>query len=292
MKQNRGSVQLADAEARELKHRFAVGSVLIAVGLFVGMLLFLEVGRQLGLQRMAEFGESGRHGVGVVDGVVFGLTALLLGFAFSGATSRFDHRRELIASEANAAVTAWERVDTLPPELQGEIRESLRRYLDALCAWYGEAPGAASTLVQPARLTQAQEDTWSRSVEACVTPEGEKARMLLLPSLSEMFRSVDRERHARRMHPPTVIYGLLIVAGMASGLFGGYALAGGPGRPWLYMVGVAAAIGTTMFVILQLEFPRMGLVHLDDMEETLFELRATWNPAPVSSRPRSVPGAA
>ena len=31
--------------------------------------------------------------VGVVDGVVFSLTALLLGFAFSGATSRFDHRR-------------------------------------------------------------------------------------------------------------------------------------------------------------------------------------------------------
>jgi hypothetical protein len=285
VEQNSGSVQLVDAEARALKQRFAIASVLVAIGLFVSMLVFLEVGRQLGLQRLAELGEKGRYGVGVVDGVVFSITALLLGFAFSGATSRFDHRRQLIANEANAAGTAWERIDTLPPELQVDVRDSLRRYLDELCAWYGEAPGSAAVLRQPAGLSRAQAETWSRSVAACLTPEGDKARMLLLPSLNELFGAVDKERFARRMHPPAVIYALLVVADLASGLFGGYALAGGPDRPWMYMVGVSLAIAATTFVILQLEFPRLGFVHLDDMETALFELRDTINIPQASVRP-------
>jgi hypothetical protein len=50
----------------------------------------------------------------VIDGAVFGLMALLLGFSFSGAVSRFDTRRELIVQETNAIGTAWLRVDLLP----------------------------------------------------------------------------------------------------------------------------------------------------------------------------------
>src|SRR3954466_11459492 len=141
VEQKSGRVQLVDPEARELKSRFAMKSVLIALGLFVGMLIFLEVGRQLGLQRIAAYGENGRHGVGVVDGVVFSLTALLLGFAFSGATSRFDQRRQLIANEANAAGTAWQRIDPLASEAQGEIRDGFRRYLDELIVWYAGTRG-------------------------------------------------------------------------------------------------------------------------------------------------------
>ena len=41
--------------------------------LFVGILLFLELGRRLGRRQMREHGEVARTGVGVVDGVVYGL---------------------------------------------------------------------------------------------------------------------------------------------------------------------------------------------------------------------------
>src|SRR4051812_44501073 len=105
--------QPVDESAQALKRRFALAAVWVAVGLFLGMLLFLEVGRLLGEHQLAQYGAQGRHGVGVADGVVFSLTALLLGFAFSGATNRFDQRRQLIANEVNAAGTAWQRIDTL-----------------------------------------------------------------------------------------------------------------------------------------------------------------------------------
>jgi hypothetical protein len=267
--------QPVDASAQALKRRFAVAAVWVAVGLFLGMLLFLEVGRQLGEYQVAQYGPQGRHGIGVADGVVFSLTALLLGFAFSGATSRFDQRRQLIADEVNASGTVWQRIDTLGTDAQGEIRDSFRRYVDELIAWYAGARGAADALREPPSVTSAQNDLWSRSVAACLTAQGEKARMLLLPSLNEMFGAVEKERMARRSHPPRVIYMMLVVAGMASALFAGYALAGGPNRPWVYMLGVATAIALAVFIILQLEFPRLGLVGVGDMDAAFTELRAT-----------------
>lgn len=259
--------------AHELKRRFALGAVWIGIGLFVGMLLFLEVGRQVGEHQLALLGTQGRHGIGVVDGVVFSLTALLIGFAFSGATSRFDHRRQLIVNEVHASGIAWERIDTLSAGLQDGVRDSFRRYVDELIEWYAEATGDA--LREPAGVSGAHHDLWARAVEACVTPEGEKARMLLLPSLNEMFGAVEKERLARRLHPPRIIYAMLVISGMASALFAGYALAGGPNRPWLYMMGVATAIAVAMFVILQLEFPRLGLIGVDEMDHALVELRST-----------------
>jgi len=256
-----------------LKRRFALGSAGVALGLFIGMLVFLEIGRLLGDHQIAVHGAQGRHGIGVVDGVVFSLTALLIGFTFSGATSRFDQRRQLVMNEVNTAGTVWQRIDTAPADQQHGIRESFRRYVDALTGWYEEAE--ADALSQPASVTSAGKELWTRAVAACMTTEGDKARMLLLPSLNEMFGAVEKERLTRRLHPPRVIFRMLIVASMASATFAGYALAGGPGRPWLYMLGVATAIAVAMFVILQLEYPRLGLVGMHEMDQALLEMRAT-----------------
>jgi hypothetical protein len=268
-------VQGVDVPARELKRRFAMLSVLVAVGLFLGMLAFLELGRQFGVQQVAEHGPAARVGVGVVDGVVFSLTALLVGFAFSGAASRFDHRRELVADEVKATGTAWKRIDTLTPQQQLVIRDDFRRYVDALIAWYGEAPGAAEALRAPSVVALAQDAIWSRSVAACATEQGERARMLLLPALNDLFGAVEKERLARRIHPPGLIFAMLGITALASAFFGGYGIANGPTRPWMYMLGVAAAFSIAGLVILELEFPRLGLVRVDDMDAALVELRAT-----------------
>ena len=65
----------------------ALFSVYVAVGLFIGMLCLLEVGRRVGQRRRAADIEGARAGVGVVDGAVFALLGLLLAFTFSGAAA-------------------------------------------------------------------------------------------------------------------------------------------------------------------------------------------------------------
>ena len=68
----------------------------LAIGLFLGILLLLEIGRRVGLRRLAQDSEGARTGLAVVEGAVFGLMGLLLAFTFSGADSRFDARRQLV----------------------------------------------------------------------------------------------------------------------------------------------------------------------------------------------------
>src|SRR5215475_7969280 len=104
-------------------------ALLFAVTLFVGMLLLLEVGRRIGLRRIAEEAEGARAGVTAVEGAVFGLLGLLIAFTFSGAASRFDTRRQLIVEETNAIGNAYLRLDLLPTDTQPALRDSFRRYL-------------------------------------------------------------------------------------------------------------------------------------------------------------------
>jgi hypothetical protein len=125
-------------------------------------------------------------------------------------------------------------------------------------------------------MTAAQHDLWTRAVAACLTREGEPARMLLLPALNEMFEAVDRERMARRLHPPGVIWLMLGLSALAAALFAGYSMANGTNRNWMYTVGIAAAISIVTYVFIDLEYPRLGLVRVDAIDQLLVEERARW----------------
>ena len=257
-----------------LQIRFALVALAIAISLFLGMLLFLEVGRRLGVRRLQKPGA--RAGVGVVDGTVYALLALLLGFTFSSAAARFDNRRMLVGQEANSAGTVWQRIDLLPPEQQPAIRAGLRAYLDSLIVFYTKPSGALAGMQRPyVGLTIAEHRLWTLAVAACLAPGGEQARMLLLPGLNELFGAVEQERLARSLHPPYVIFVMLGLAALAAALFVGYAIATTPARNWIYMVGVAATIASATYVIIELEFPRLGLVRVDKADQNLVELRAT-----------------
>ena len=251
---------------------FELISISIVFLLFLGMLLFLELGRRIGQRQIALRGKDARVGVGIVDSAVYGLLALLIGFTFSGAAGRFDRRRDLVAQEANAASTAWIRVDLLPTDAQAVVRDGFRRYMDALIAWYSESSAKKELTTQPEYVTAAQGAVWSSAVAACLTPSGERARMLLLPSFNELFDVVDTERAARRMHPPLVIWMMLGITAFAAALFVGYGISNSPKRNWVYIIGFSASVSIATYVILELEFPRLGFARVRN--EALVELRA------------------
>lgn len=97
------------------------------LGLFFGMLLFLEIGRRIGLHHLAREGGLAR-GVSTAEGAVFALLGLLIAFTFSGAASRFEDRRHLITEEANAIGTAYLRLDLLPAASQSRLQKLFYDY--------------------------------------------------------------------------------------------------------------------------------------------------------------------
>ncbi len=247
-------------------------ALIFATGLFVGMILLLEMGRRLGRRRQGRDEEGARAGLGAVEGAVFALLGLLIAFTFSGAASRFDARRELIVQEANATGTAWLRLDLLPASAQPELRDLFRRYLDLRLAAYRKMPDIEAAREELSRANALQGEIWNKAVAACQeSPNPLKAQ--LIPPLNEMFDIATTRTMAARTHPPAIIFAMLGVLALMSSLLAGYAMAGGKTRSWIHVVGFALIMATSVYVILDLEFPRLGIIRIDPFDQVLVELR-------------------
>ena len=249
---------------------------LLASGLFIGMLILLEAGRRLGIQRRARDPEGAQTGTGVVDGAVFALVGLLIAFTFSGAASRFEQRRDLIIEETNAIGTAWLRLDLLPTSTQPVIREHFKQYVDARLEVYRKLPDMQAALAELTKATGLQEQIWTQAIAAGQTDGApSSATMLLLPALNAMFDIMTTRTMATQMHPPMAIYGFLVALALASALLAGYSMAASKTRSWLHILGFTLVLAAAVYIIIDLEYPRLGLIRVDAFDQALVDLRVS-----------------
>jgi hypothetical protein len=244
-------------------------TALSAFSLFFGVVIFLEIGRRAGVRHMALNPDGAFGGLGAIEGAVFGLLGLLIAFTFSGALQRFDVRRDLIVEEANDIGTAYLRLDLLPAEAQPALRESFRRYLASRLLAYRLLPDIQACRLELERSAQWQQTIWTQAVQAVKTAETPSATMLLLPALNSMFDIVTTRTMAGQMHPPAIVFVMLYLLALAGALLAGYDMAISPSRNWLHSLGYALAIAASFYIILDLEFPRIGLLRVDDFDRAL-----------------------
>lgn len=247
---------------------------LAAIGLFFGMLVLFEVGRRIGVATLARDPEGVARGAGPVQAAVFGLLGMLLALTLTGAASRFEDRRHLIVTEANAIGTAYLRIDLLPSDSQPEMRQLFRRYLDKRLETYRKVGDLTAARAAHSEAVAMQGQIWATAVYACRRPEAPaQATMLLLPALNLMIDITTTRLVATRNHPPPVIFLLLAGLSLASALLVGYLMSGTKARNWFYRLTIAAAMSITFYVIMDLEYPRLGLIRVDAADQTLIELR-------------------
>ena len=250
---------------------YALTTALFTIGLFLGMLLFMELGRRLGLASLKKDPDAHR-GTGAIEGAVFAILGLLIAFTFSGAATRFENRRHLIGQETNTIGTAYLRISTLPESTQQELRELFRRYVDMRVATYSNTENQAETKARLARQAALQREIWSKAVSACRHPDAPTAAaMLMLSALNAMIDITTTRVVATENHPPDIIYILLGGLSLFSSLLAGYGMSC-RGRSWLHVITYAAIISVTVFVILDLEDPRRGLIRVDAADRVLIEL--------------------
>lgn len=249
-----------------------IGGALCAA-LFVGMLFVFTAARRAGALRRADAGTEA-DGSGAITAAIFALLGLLLAFAFAGAISRFDGRRQLIVDEANAIGTAYLRLNLLEPEPRAELRRALGRYAEARAAFYQSAELAreGDDLAAAAEL---EARIWNLAVEATRAPGHPGAAMLILPSLNEMFDLVTARTVAAHTHTPLPIYatlgGLALVCAAITGYDAG--LAGR--RSLLCSVAFAGVVAATLYLVLDIEFPRHGMIRLDSVNQLLVDEGST-----------------
>jgi hypothetical protein len=236
-----------------------IAPVPFAVCMLAGMLICLEGGRRLGKRRLATDSQGLVSGAGAVQGAIFSLFGLLVGFTFSGAPARLDDRRHMIQNEANAIGTAYLRLDLLPPSSQPAIRELFRNYLDSRMQAFRKLPDMQAAEAELSKSEKLQSDIWKQALVAAHSPDHDPdALKLLVPSLNEMFDVASTRTTYSMIHPPLTIFALLFLLALVCSVLAGYGMAGNKHRSWLFIVAFAVVYVISIFVILEVEYPRMG----------------------------------
>ncbi len=247
---------------------------LSAIFLFVLMLVFYEFGRRTGKRKLARDPQGLAQGIGAAEGAVFGLLGLILAFTFSGAASRFEDRRHLITEEANAIGTAYLRIDLLSADAQPEIRSLFREYARLRSEVYSNSTNVAATKARLETSARLQKKIWDKSVSAVENGGGSgDATKLLLPALNQMIDITTTREVATRNHPPIIVFLLLAGLSLAGAMLIGYDMSPNKDRGWFHSISFAAIISLACYVIIDLEFPRMGLIRVDSADQVLVDLQ-------------------
>src|SRR5262245_49891522 len=247
----------------------------IAVSLFVGILVAIVAGRRIGRRALASHGGTRSLSVGSMETAVFALMGLLIAFTFSGALDRFDKRRAQVVDEANAIGTAWLRIDLLPEPAQPALRQVFKDYVDSRIATYRKLPDLKAARDELARSESLQSQIWKQAVAATRLPDARTgAEVLLMPALNQMFDITTVRVAATQMHPPSIVYAMLVGLALIAALLAGYQSAAEPVLDWMHWFGFAIIVAFTVYVILDIEYPRLGWVRIDAIDQVLVNVRA------------------
>ena len=181
------------------------------------------------------------------------LLALIIGFSFSMAVSRYDQRKNYEEAEANAIGTEYARADLLPANDGMKVRQLLRRYVNQRILFYrGDEPNAASD------AQELQAELWSSVVHpamALSTP----IVALAVSGMNDVLNSQGYTQAAWWNRIPAAAWTLMGLISIVSNLLLGYRERSA-GLLVLLVVPVVASIA--FFLIADIDSPRGGVIRV------------------------------
>jgi hypothetical protein len=248
---------------------------LTALALFTGMLCFTEVGRRLGRISMQRESEGPGGAFAVLEGGVFGLMGLLIALTFSTSASRLEERRQMIVDETNAIGTAWLRIALLPEAKQSAMRQVFKQYTDTRLAFFQDMADLKAATHALHRTNALQGEIWSQGVVACSETPSVAASTLFLPALNSMIDLTTTGTMLAKTHLPWLVRMVLVVSPLMCAFLAGIESAPRTRRVWMPAILFALLLSLTIYVILDLDYPRVGLIRIDPVDQALVELRTS-----------------
>lgn len=247
---------------------------LVLVALVALFALASEIGFRAG-RRHARRVRDREPQVGTIQGAMLGLLALLLGFSFAMAQSRYDARRALVVKEANAIGTAYLRAQLLPkPEAQ-EVADALRRYVEARLERLSERVNEASLRAVLAESERLHAYLWERAVSAS-RKDPRPVVNLFITALNEVIDLHGARLAAFRNHVPDAVFLLLyFVAAVAMGITG-YASGLEGQRSFWPTLTTTVLIAVVITTVMDLDRPRRGLITVS--QQSMIDLRESMQP--------------
>jgi hypothetical protein len=224
-------------------------------------------------------------GLTTVEGAVFALIGLLLAFTISGALLRFDERRQLVVQEANAASTAYDRLGLFEGDVGRNLQIKLKDYVEARIDLYRMPHDFSlwrrSELFSPeqqGKTVDLKNKVWDATVAACPQASFRPGCAQALPALTSLFEVARLRLGASEKHPPQIVYVMLFGLGLGGSLLAGFGMAAAAARSWIHMLIFAATLTVTLYAVTDMEYPRLGLIRIEDFDHFLVDAHRQMQP--------------
>lgn len=171
-----------------------------------------EAGHWLGVRAS----RRGAAAVSTLEGAILGLLALMIGFTFSMALSRFEARRDGAVTEAAAIGTTALRARLLPAPHDRESVKLLREYVQIRLDLAGGPVGRAEFDQAIARSNLLQEALWRQAQAVAAKDNAMVPTGLFIQSLNEMIDDQEKRLSAMTNRLPLIViaalYGISVMA--------------------------------------------------------------------------------
>lgn len=230
--------------------------------IFALSLLFMfgavEFGRCLGASARVRKSET----ITMLVGALLGLLALMMGFTFSVALSRYEARLDAVLQEANAIGTTALRARLLPEPQASTSLKLLRDYTQLRLALTQKAASEADVMIVVERSNAIQEALWleAKAVAAkdnAIVPTG-----LYLQTLNDMIDDQEKRLTAFRNRVPGVVFVALYGIAILAATFTGYAGWTEAQRSRISDYLVCFAVAAVILLIQDLDRPGAGLINV------------------------------
>lgn len=240
----------------------------ITVGL---ALMSVELGYRFARNRQQQAQEE-KAQLGSMVGSTLGLLAFMLAFTFGLAGSRFEARRQIVLSEANAIGTTYLRTAIIPEPMRTEARNLLREYVDVRLEGV-QQPGKLKQSIT--KSEELHNRLWSQAVAAS---EKERSPMtsLFVQSLNQVI-----DLHASRImaglqsRVPAVIWIVLYLLGFLAMVLLGYQAGLANSKRSLAVVALISGFSLVLVLIADLDRPGQGMLQVS--QQAMIDLRRSMN---------------
>lgn len=229
----------------------------IVLSLFFSMLFAIWFGYKLGFKKVKTESKNSE-----ISSSLLGLLALILGFTFAMAGARYENRKNNLIDETNCIGTAMLRADIYPDSLKKEFKKDFDTYLNSRKNYYllDEDLKISASLKQSAEVGS---KLWGRAAFFAKDKDYFIQSNMMLPALNAMFDSALKSNMVLNSKVPETIVYLTFMFSVIISFFIGYNSGLEKKINPKFIIGFCFLICVVIFITLDLDRPRRGLIKLD-----------------------------
>lgn len=221
---------------------------------------FILAASELGWQLGARKRELGVSNVLTLESAIFGFLALMIGFTFAMALSRFEARRDAVVNEANAIGTTALRARLLPDPCRMESLKLLKEYVDIRVGVLQSERSLVEVQTAVERSNAIQEALWQEAKSAALVDSRMIPTGLFIQTLNDMIDNQAKRLAALRNRVPNLVLLTLFWIAATGGGFAGYASALDVKRSRVPIYLMGLLVCAVIMLILDLDRPSSGFI--------------------------------